>query len=219
MLEGEDSSLFYGDIHELTTVTESARFLPKELYGAIVRETVVCCLDIVLVRWNALQQHKECLLVLRTSEPAKGYWWFPGGRICKGETFFAVATRKAQQETGITAVRPVQLLGVWNTFFPRSAWDHPTNDDQHETTNITTNTTTTTTTHPRGTQTVNPVVLVEILPVQNHVESLRLDSQSADARWISLDPQLVRGEDVYVQQALERLEAWDSQYKYRPILE
>jgi hypothetical protein len=112
--EGNDLSLFYGDVDELTTITDSRKFLPSDLYGKLVRDCVVFCVDIVLVRKTS-DNKQECLLVKRSSEPAKGLWWWPGGRMLKGETFFDAAKRKAQQETGLDDVTCIQVLGIWNT--------------------------------------------------------------------------------------------------------
>jgi 8-oxo-dGTP pyrophosphatase MutT (NUDIX family) len=89
-------------------------------------------------------------------------WWLPGGRLLKGETFFAAAQRKAREETGLTNVSCIQILGVWNTFFPTSNWDNETD---------------------KGTQTVNPIVLVELNDVD---EDVKLDDTSEEVRleWI-----------------------------------
>jgi hypothetical protein len=78
-IEGNDLSLFYGDdIDALTVITESRRFLPKEVYQHMVWNSVICCVDILAVRVNHEKRKKECLLVLRGSEPVKGVWWLPG---------------------------------------------------------------------------------------------------------------------------------------------
>ena len=187
--EGEELSLFYGDVNELTTITDSRKFLPSEMYGKLVRDCVVCCLDCLIVRIDK-EGKKECLLVKRSSEPVKGVWWLPGGRLLKGETFFAAAKRKSMQETGLTDVTPIQVLGVWNTFFPTSHWDTDTE---------------------KGTQTVNPIVLVELNGAGANVQ---LDETSEQYRWIPLDPDAAseNGEDKYVLQALYRLRAWDPSY-------
>jgi len=189
-VEGEDLSLFYGNTKELTTITESHKFLPNDLYAKLVHDCIVCCVDILLVRINAQSKEKECLLVERGSEPVKGVWWLPGGRLLKGETFFDAAVRKAQQETGLTQVKPIQVLGVWNTFFPTSHWDTPTE---------------------RGTQTVNPIVLVEL---ETPGADVVLDNTSECWKWIGLDPDVAHanGEDKYVVAALQRLQAWNSTY-------
>ena len=189
VIEGDDLSLFYGDVAELTTITKERKFLPKDVYGTMVQDSVICCVDILAVRVNDETGKKECLLVERGSEPVKGVWWLPGGRLLKGETFVAAATRKAREETGLTAIRPVQVLGVWNTFFPTSNWDTDTK---------------------KGTQTVNPIVLVELLEKID----VKLDDTSENYRWIGLDPTIAaaNGEDPYVLQALLRLQAWNPNY-------
>lgn len=188
-MEGNDLSLFYGDVDELTKITDKRKFLPKEVYASMVLDAVVCCVDCLIVRENSIGK-KECLLVERSSEPVKGVWWLPGGRIFKGETFFAAAIRKAQQETGLTLVTPIQVLGVWNTFFPTSHWDTPTE---------------------KGTQTVNAIVLVEL---NDAGADVNLDETSEESRWIPLDPEAAQlnGEDRYVLEALRRLKAWNPTY-------
>jgi hypothetical protein len=70
-------SLFYGNVEELTTITDDRRFLPKEVYQTMVLDAVVCCVDILAVRVGA-NGRKECLLLERGSEPVKGAWWLPG---------------------------------------------------------------------------------------------------------------------------------------------
>jgi hypothetical protein len=79
---------------------------------------------------------------------------------------------------------------VWNTFFPTSHWDTETE---------------------KGTQTVNPIVLVELNQAGADV---KLDETSEQWRWISLDPEAAakNGENKYVLQALLRLKAWDPMY-------
>jgi colanic acid biosynthesis protein WcaH len=188
VIEGEDLSLFYGDESALTTITDSRRFLPKEVYRIMVQHAVVCCVDVLVVRQSSGKM--ECLLVERSSEPAKGLWWFPGGRLWKGETFFAAAVRKTREETGLDHVKPIQVLGVWNTFFPTSNWDSE---------------------ESKGTQTVNPVVLVELA---GDAPDVKLDSTSANYQWIGLDPHTAQanGVDKYVVQALWRLKAWNPNY-------
>jgi ADP-ribose pyrophosphatase YjhB (NUDIX family) len=159
----------------------------------MVRDCVVCCVDALIVRYNPTRQRREALLVERAAEPVRGVWWLPGGRMLKGETFFAAAIRKTKQETGLKdCVKPIQVLGVWNTLFPTSNWDTDTQ---------------------KGTQTVNPIVLVEL---EQPGVDVKLDETSERYKWISLDPDeaAANGEDKYVQQALLRLRAWDPTYQY-----
>ncbi|PTD98563.1 NUDIX hydrolase [Pandoraea apista] len=43
------------------------------------------------------------LLVRRRNEPDAGYWGFPGGKIDRGESITAAATREIFEETSVTA--------------------------------------------------------------------------------------------------------------------
>ena len=190
-IEGQDLSLFYGNVEKLTTVTESAKFLPNKVYCQLVRDCIVCCVDVVLVRRN--DNSKQCLLVERGSEPVKGVWWWPGGRMLKGESFFQAAIRKVQHETGFHKITPIQVLGVWNTFFPTSHWDTPTQ---------------------KGTQTVNAVVLVELDTTGDAKDDVVLDDTSERWKWIQVNAEQAEanGEDKYVVEALKRLHAWNPHY-------
>jgi hypothetical protein len=71
-------SLFYGNINDLTTIADEQRLLPKDIYKTMVLDSVICCVDILAVRYNTITKRKECLLVERGSEPVKGVWWLPG---------------------------------------------------------------------------------------------------------------------------------------------
>ena len=110
-------------------------------------------------------------------------------RIYKGETFFQAALRKCKEETGLSGTA-IQVLGVWNSFFPTSSWD---------TSNI------------HGTQTVGVPVLIE---VQDQAEIL-LDDTSQRFRWTNLDPEEegTKDEDQFIVQVLGRLKAWKSTFK------
>ena len=187
--EGADSSMFWGDETKLTKIPQKNKFLPADLYGEMVRSCVVCCVDCLIVRFNPVTNKDECLLVERASDPAKGIWWLPGGRLFKGETFFDGAVRKAKEETGLDDVKPIQVLGFYNTFFPTSAWD---------------------TEEEKGTQTVQPIVLVKL----GKGAEIKLDKTSERFRWGTLCPEEAKriGEDKYVLNALLKYQAWNSTF-------
>ena len=107
MVEGNDGSLFYdADVKALTMTSSTQKFLPSELYAQMVRDCIICCVDCIIVRASPISGLKECLLVERGTEPVKGTWWWPGGRMYKGETFFDGAVRKTREETGLGGARP-----------------------------------------------------------------------------------------------------------------
>lgn len=206
-LEYNDLSFFYGDksTYIPSSIPKSRTFLPKDLYASMVHDAIICCTDIILVRHNPYNHKKECLLVERGSEPVKGAWWYPGGRMYKGETFFDTALRKVKEEAGIDLTSTshtkakdlvLQVMGVYNTFFPTSAWDTETQ---------------------KGTQTVNAMVLIVLPHNPNHAENnftydVMLDETSERYKWISLDVQEAERnkEDPYVLEGLRRLAAWNA---------
>ena len=63
----------------------------------------------------------------------------------------------------------------------------------------------------KGTQTVNPIVLVEL---NKPGADVVLDETSEQWRWIGLDPveAAKNGEDKYVLEALLRLQEWNPSY-------
>lgn len=67
---------------------------------------------------EAITIKDDALLFLkRKNNPAKGEWWFPGGRIRKGETFIETLCREVKEETGL-AVEIIKFVGVYNRIFP-----------------------------------------------------------------------------------------------------
>eukprot|EP00980_Cylindrotheca_fusiformis_P000312 scaffold73_cov118-Cylindrotheca_fusiformis.AAC.8 len=230
--EGDDLSLYYGDIQRLTTIPDSRRYLPSEIYGELVRKCVVCCVDVVIVRKYGRLQKKQCVLVERASDPAKGVWWWPGGRLLKGESFFDAAIRKAHQETGLdpSDMTPIQMQMVEKKTIPCISWgmEHVLPNKvgspwgmepnlplvsgltQCSITFQRTNSAWDTETD-KGTQTVNAIVLVELSRKDTNVV---LDEQSERWRWIPVDPKVAKqnNEDKYVVEALERLKTWNPYY-------
>lgn len=84
--------------------------IPQDLYNQFLENMVLCCVDCCVMNGN------EMLLVRRNTEPAKGRWWLPGGRILKGESIVVASLRKVLEETGLKA-KFVKRLGAEETFF------------------------------------------------------------------------------------------------------
>jgi colanic acid biosynthesis protein WcaH len=63
-----------------------------------------------------ITKDKSLLLLKRKNSPAKGEWWFPGGRIWKGETFEETLHRKVKEETALV-VDVIKFVGVYNRIF------------------------------------------------------------------------------------------------------
>lgn len=212
-IENNDLSMYWGDPSKYipAIIPEQRRFLPAEFYREMCHNCIICCCDILLVRNNPVTKSKECLLVERASEPVKGSWWWPGGRMFKGETFFDAALRKMKDEVGIEIDLKncakygdsgsdniddkkkvlLQVMGVYNTFFPTSAWD---------------------TEKDKGTQTVNSIVLIVLPDSDDQKHDVLLDKTSERFKWISLDADDAEknGEEIYVVEGLRRLSAWNN---------
>ena len=86
------------------------RRIPDSLYQKIHASIPVPCVDTVVD-----DGHGNFLLVKRKNKPEKGAWWFPGGRVLRGERLQETALRKLKQETGLKG-RVIRLLGVYDYF-------------------------------------------------------------------------------------------------------
>ena len=90
--------------------------IENELYDKIREVLPTVCVDLLVTN-----QQGQYLLAKRTEKPAKGSWWFPGGRIHKGETWEECAKRKGKEELGIDL--PLgRLLSVENYFADDADW-------------------------------------------------------------------------------------------------
>jgi len=89
-------------------------FIPEEEYSKIQSLLPILCVDCVIVHEN------KCLLLRRTNEPAKGQYWFPGGRVFKGERIRDAALRKAREEVNLDC-HFEQIIGIEETIFRRNA--------------------------------------------------------------------------------------------------
>jgi ADP-ribose pyrophosphatase YjhB (NUDIX family) len=78
-------------------VVERRGLIPSELYRRILAVMPIVCVDLVVVDTAG-----RLLLLRRRDEPAKGRWWFPGGRVHLGETRVESAARKLKEECGLT---------------------------------------------------------------------------------------------------------------------
>ena len=94
--------------------------IPLELYKQIHASLPIPCVDAVILNTN-----KEVLLCHRLNKPAQGTWWFPGGRVLKGETMEDAILRKVKQETNLD-VDIVKQLGTDQTMFPDGPFDGET---------------------------------------------------------------------------------------------
>lgn len=88
--------------------------LDRETFLEVVRDTPLVSIDLVVTNDKG-----EVLLGLRSNEPAKGYWFVPGGRIRKNETLDGAFSRIVECELGIRRSREgARLLGAYEHMLP-----------------------------------------------------------------------------------------------------
>jgi len=75
------------------------------------------CVDIVLSYENKI------FLVKRAKKPQEGEWWFPGGRLLRGEELSAAPGRITKTEVGLSVKRSV-YLGFGETMFKTDPFGH-----------------------------------------------------------------------------------------------
>lgn len=73
-----------------------AQRLASDTFKTIVASTPLISIDLVICN-----SKNQALLGLRNNRPAQGYWFVPGGRICKDETFDIAFQRLTIDELGI----------------------------------------------------------------------------------------------------------------------
>ncbi len=71
--------------------------LPDEVYGQCILAFQKVCVDVLLVNIS----RRVIYLARRVIEPAKGWWWFIGGRVNAGEDYVLAAARHIKTDTSL----------------------------------------------------------------------------------------------------------------------
>jgi colanic acid biosynthesis protein WcaH len=85
--------------------------IPSPIHKQITSLMPIPSVEAMILKDNAL------LFLKRKNNPARGQWWFPGGRIWKDETFKETLYREIKEETGL-AVEVIKFVGVYSRVFP-----------------------------------------------------------------------------------------------------
>lgn len=92
----------------MSTAPQAPGHLPRDTWLEVVRNAPLVSMDLIV-----RDAQRRVLLGLRRNEPARGFWFVPGGTIRKNERLDAAFSRVAQDELGLQATRAqVLLLGV-----------------------------------------------------------------------------------------------------------
>lgn len=91
--------------------------LDEDIFATVIQYTPLVSIDLCVVRGD------ELLMCMRCNEPAKGFWFTPGGRIFKGECWPAALKRIAITEIGLDTenINPL-LMGIWDHFYENSVF-------------------------------------------------------------------------------------------------
>lgn len=89
-------------------------FIPADEYKRILSVLPILCVDCLIIH------EQKCLLLKRTGEPAKGQYWFPGGRVFKGETIHDAALRKGREEVNLLCTFE-QIISIEETIFKQQS--------------------------------------------------------------------------------------------------
>jgi len=93
--------------------------LDAEIFAKIVEFTPLIAIDLIIKNAD-----HNVLLGKRMNDPAKGYWFVPGGRIYKNETISEAFSRISFNELGYTLpIENASFLGVYEHFYKNGFYD------------------------------------------------------------------------------------------------
>ena len=95
--------------------------LSKETFISIVRNTPLVSIDLIISR-----DDDSILLGHRLNEPARGFWFVPGGRIYKDETLADAFSRISHDELGLElSLNDAKLKGGYEHFYTENFAQEP----------------------------------------------------------------------------------------------
>jgi colanic acid biosynthesis protein WcaH len=93
--------------------------LSDEVFAQLIRVAPLVAIDIVL-----RDSEDKVLLLLRRDEPAKDYYFVPGGRILKNETLRSAFRRILKQEIGCESeLEAAHLIGPFDHIYPNNKFE------------------------------------------------------------------------------------------------
>ncbi|EKH6497956.1 GDP-mannose mannosyl hydrolase [Providencia rettgeri] len=89
------------------------QWLELNTFKTIVASTPLVSIDLIICN-----SENQVLLGLRNNRPAQGYWFVPGGRICKDETFDVAFNRLTNDELGkVCNITDAQFIGAYQHLY------------------------------------------------------------------------------------------------------
>lgn len=88
-------------------------YLPDDDFKKIIQASPLISIDLLIKN-----EEDEYLFGERLNQPAKDYWFVPGGRIFKDETMIQALSRISFNELGVSlSFEHAQFHGVWEHFY------------------------------------------------------------------------------------------------------
>ena len=98
----------------------SPNVLNDEEFSKIVRFAPLVSIDLII-----RDPDRKVLVGVRNNEPAKNFYFVPGGRIRKDETLADAFARILTAETGCSVdFNEARFLGVYQHMYPNNRFDH-----------------------------------------------------------------------------------------------
>lgn len=98
----------------------SPNVLNDEEFSKIVRFAPLVSIDLII-----RDPDRKVLVGVRNNEPAKNFYFVPGGRIRKDETLEDAFARILTAETGCSVdFNEARFLGVYQHMYPNNRFDH-----------------------------------------------------------------------------------------------
>ena len=95
--------------------------LGDEEFSTIVRFAPLVSIDLII-----RDPRRKVLVGIRNNEPAKNFYFVPGGRIRKDETLEAAFARILAAETGCSLdFKQARFVGVYQHMYPNNPFGHP----------------------------------------------------------------------------------------------
>ena len=98
-------------VDRMTIESDKNNFIPGDVYGEILKLLPIVSVEALIFMDNAL------MFLRRKRQPAEGEWWFPGGRVRKGESLEQALRREVMEETGLE-IKSYKLINVYSRVFP-----------------------------------------------------------------------------------------------------
>jgi colanic acid biosynthesis protein WcaH len=96
-------------------------YLSRDVFLAVIANTPLVSIDLIIRNAD-----NAILVGRRINEPAKNYWFVPGGRIRKDETLEAAFARLTQHELGRGyGIEQAKLLGAFTHQYDNNALNEP----------------------------------------------------------------------------------------------